>query len=403
MRRTLIALTVFLALLPVDLRAADLLVDHVEYIRAFGTAQQMSLFFPGCDTQGIYTLTLKNGQDEAHRATSGSVSVNGVELVGTADFAQSPAPVVITRIIGNVAERNTIALSASAPQGSVIGWQVTAEVNCPDITIESPIVGEVFNRKEITFTGKVRHRTPEVGVIVNGVLAQVNGNDWAANGVELAAGQNVVKARAIFEDGTSAETAAQVTNQDPNAASIALNTEVDSGIAPLTVNFTFENRTRKKLVAYRVDYEGDGTFDPEVPSLENFEHVYTQVGLYPATVVARDEQGAEYAASFSVNVHPLPPLKSKWEKMKAHLIAGEVTTALQDFAPDEAEIQQQVFTTLSSRLPQVVSEMRDIQLVYLKGRAAKYRLRREEPPNGEVTYYVSFQLDPSGFWEIEGF
>jgi len=417
MKRTLIAMTVILALPPTNLPAADLLVDHVEYIRATGAAQQMSLFFPGCDTQGTYTLTVKNGQDEVHRATAGTVSVNGVELVGAADFTQSPAPAVITKTIVNVAERNTIALSATAPQGSVIGCQVTADVGCPDITIVSPIAGELFNRGEITVTGKVRNRTPEVGVIVNGVLAQVNGNDWSVNGIELAAGSNTVKATAIFEDGTTAETSVAVTNQDPYAPQIALDTVVGSGVTSLlpatqlTVHFTVENRTHKTLVNYRVDYEGDGTFDLEVSSLENFEHVYPQEGLFPATVVARDEQGTEYSASFTVNVHPLPPLKSKWEKMKAALGVGDSVLATKDFSANESDTQQRAFTLVDAQhvqqpqvpsvLPVIASEMKDIQLVILRGNTAKYRL--PDPVNSEIVYFIRFVRDDKGIWKIDSF
>ena len=48
--------------------------------------------------------------------------------------------------------------------------QVTAEVACPEITIDDPPPGAVLDRREITVSGRVRHRTPEVGVVVNGVL-----------------------------------------------------------------------------------------------------------------------------------------------------------------------------------------------------------------------------------------
>jgi len=47
MKRTLWVLTVWFALHPTSLQAADVLVDHVEYVRETGVAQEMSLFFPG--------------------------------------------------------------------------------------------------------------------------------------------------------------------------------------------------------------------------------------------------------------------------------------------------------------------------------------------------------------------
>lgn len=50
--------------------------------------------------------------------------------------------------------------------------------------------------------------------------------------------------------------------------SIEFFTLLGSGTAPLTVSMNISNYIRAKVVTYRVDYEGDGTFDLEVPTLE---------------------------------------------------------------------------------------------------------------------------------------
>lgn len=413
MKQMLCVLVLMFILWPAKLRAADLLVDHVEYIRKAGEAQQMSIFFPGCDPQGTYNLAVTNGQDDSHRATSGSVTVNGVEVVTAADFARSPAPAVITKSISGVGERNTLTLSVTAPQGSVIGWRVTAEVNCLEISITSPVAGFVFNQGEITVRGKVRHRTPEVGVIVNGVLAEIHGNDWVVNGVKLVAGGNTLTAAVIFEDGSTAESSIIVTNQDPGAPAIVLDAVVGSGIAPLTVVIRVENHTQKPLVNFKVDYEDDGRADLELPSLESFEHEYPQDGLFTASVMARDEQGVEYTGSFAVNVHPMPPLKSKWEKMKAALAARDIEGAVKYF--EDHEKQREMFTFIDQQsqnhperpsLPQIAAEMQTIELISLRGGTAEYRIRRDEPVDGvptPISYHLYFSKGMNGLWNLKRF
>jgi len=46
--------------------------------------------------------------------------------------------------------------------------------------------------------------------------------------------------------------------------------------------------------------------------------------------------------------------------------------------------------------------MQEIGLVYIKDGMAKYRIRRQEDA-GEITYYIYFQLDKDGLWEIRQF
>jgi hypothetical protein len=200
-----------------------------------------------------------------------------------------------------------------------------------------------------------------------------------------------------------------------------LDTVVGSGIASqnpatqLKVEFTIENRTKKALVNYRVDYEGDGTFDLEAPALKDFDHVYTQEGLFPATVVARDVLGVEYTATYVVNVHPLPPLKSKWEKMKAALAGRDIEGAVKYFMDDKR--QREIFTFIDEQarinperpsLAKIAADMKDIELITLQGETAEYRITRDEPVAGEpspvaITYHVQFTQAPNGIWYLLGF
>lgn len=404
MKRTLWVLTVWFALLPANLWASDLLVDHVEYVRETGVAQEMSLFFPGCDPQGTYTLTVTNGQDDAHRATAGSVTVNVVEIVNATDFTQSPAPAVITKTINGVGERNTLALSVTAPQRSIIGWRVTADVTCPEITIDNPPPNSVINRGETAVSGRVRHRTPEVGVKVNGVLAQVNGNHWAVNEVPLNAGGNTLNVEAIDDNGQTATNSLIVSRPDSIPGGIKLRVYGESGIVPLDASFTVTNASGKTISQYVLDF-GDGTTATVAETVE-YAHRYESEGVFQVVARGTDADGIEHLDQAAVSIHAPPPLKTRWEKMKAALAQGNTAQALVNFTEQEARVQEQIFQALGSRALTMIEQMQDIERVYLEGDQAQYRIRRNELVDGAerpITYYIQFVRNEDGFWKIDSY
>lgn len=404
MKRTLCVLTVWFSLLPASLWASDLLVDHVEYVRGTGVTQEMSLFFPGCDPQGTYTLTVTNGQDDTHRATAGSVSVNGVEIVTATDFTQSPAPAVITKTISGVGERNMLTLSVTAPHASVIGWRVTAEVTCPEITIDDPPPGSVINRAEITVSGRVRHKTPEVGVKVNGVLAQVNGNRWFANDVPLNAGGNILNVEAIDETDQTSTISQIVSRPDSIPGGIKLRVYGESGIAPLVTTFTVTNASGKAISQYVLDF-GDGTMATVAEPVE-YAHRYESEGVFQVVARGTDVDGVEHLDQTAVSIHALPPLKTRWEKMKVDLAQGNTAHALMNFTAQEARVQEQIFEALGTQVSTMIEEMQDIERIYLEGDQAQYRIRRNELIEGAerpITYYIQFIRNDDGFWKIDSY
>ena len=65
-----------------------------------------------------------------------------------------------------------------------------------------------------------------------------------------------------------------------------------------------------------------------------------------------------------------------------------------------------MFTLLQDQIAQIASDMEEIELVYLTGRQAQYRLRRTETADGQpvrVTYYIYFIQGTDGIWRIRDF
>lgn len=385
--------------------AADTLVDHVEFIRESGSPQTASTSFAACDPFGTFTLTVENGQDGGHRVTSGTISVNGVEVVTQSDFNRQVAR--ITKPIFNVAEDNRLDVQLASAPGSVIKVTVTGEMICLNAVIDYPQAGGAPGSRTVAVAGSVRHRTPEVGVTVNGVLAQVNGDFFVANDVPLQPGPNELVATVADANGKVVTSApVSVTGPPAGAPSLTLSADVEGGIAPLAVRFSLRNDTGSSPESYGVDFEGDGVVDLETDRVEDIAHTYTGEGLYFPVVTMRDADGNLHGAVTGINVHPMPPLKSKWDAMKAAMAKGDVVAATKDFTPDAALLYRELFGVLGPKMATAAAEMQDIQPVYLRGDTAQFRIRRDELVDGApttITYYVYFARDGRGFWKLRSF
>ena len=92
--------------------------------------------------------------------------------------------------------------------------------------------------------------------------------------------------------------------------------------------------------------------------------------------------------------------------MKNALTNGNIEGALAYFHESSKEEYQEVFNFLTDRIPYIAASMREIQLIYLVDRVAKYRIKKEEEVQGQtfdITYYIYFIKDLNGLWHIESF
>ena len=92
--------------------------------------------------------------------------------------------------------------------------------------------------------------------------------------------------------------------------------------------------------------------------------------------------------------------------MKTYLSNRDIASALNYYSEGNREHYNQVFTDIYNHLPQFVQDMQEIQLIYVKGNIAKYRIRKEELYGGQtftITYYIYFTIDQNGVWKIEVF
>ena len=127
-------------------------------------------------------------------------------------------------------------------------------------------------------------------------------------------------------------------------------------------------------------------------------------------VTVTDSVGGTYTETTVVNIITRDELdvmlKAKCNGMKGRLALYDIEGALDYFSYGSKEKYRQIFNLLPQDLPSLVSNMQGIELVYSRGDAAKYRIRREQVINGvlqTITYYIYMSRDENGIWKIASY
>ncbi len=191
---------------------------------------------------------------------------------------------------------------------------------------------------------------------------------------------------------------------------VTLSANVTSGIPPFQVSFTV--RTSFVPSTYEMDFDGDRVPDYTGTVFDGITFTYTAEGVFYPKVTISDNQGNTYSDTVTITVLSKIEidalLKSRWDEMKGSLASNDIDGALNNFVEESKALYKDIFTAFQaqSQLLQIVQEMQDIQLVYMKNGFAKYRIRKSELYGGQtvtITYWVYFAVDTNGVWKIYRF
>lgn len=347
------------------------------------------------------TTTTFSLNSETSGAISGSVTNNGNTATFTPlDNLSHNTTYTVTIKSGNDGVKD---LAGNALTEDYT-WSFKTETGL-EIVITEPQDGETINKAYTMVKGTIKTATNDIGIKINGVIAEINGEKWAASNISLTSGDNTITVKAVDVNGNTAQESITI-HTDTIELSITISVTPKSGIAPLSTTFSIETSISGTITAYRIDFDGDGTTDTEQTTDEGITHVYNTQGMYYPTVTIEDSTGNTYTETTVINVLSKDEmdalLKGKWTGMKAGLQSGDITTALTYFAEGSQERYQGIFTALQDNLAEIAANMQEIGLIYIKDGIAKYRIRRQEE-SGEITYYIYFQLDKDGLWKIRQF
>ncbi|MBI3610189.1 MAG: PKD domain-containing protein [Nitrospirae bacterium] len=274
------------------------------------------------------------------------------------------------------------------------------------LSMTSPISGSFINGSTALVLGTVSSDNGEVGVVVNGVIAQVNGNQFVANHVPLVPGANLITATATDVEGNTRSASIAVTS-DGAENPVTLLANPESGVAPLAVSFSILTTLGIPVTSYTLDADGDGTANfTSVALSDSFNYTYAQPGFYVATATLTDDQGNVYTDSVAVNVLSLTELdmllQSRWKGMKVALISKDINTAIGYLAEGAKSKYQGLFERFGDHLPIIAGNLPALQLVRIDGDVAAYHVTQME--NGvEKAHFVYFVRDANGLWRLQAF
>ena len=133
-------------------------------------------------------------------------------------------------------------------------------------------------------------------------------------------------------------------------------------------------------------------------------------GFYFFTALVQDGNNTTYQDEMAVLVLDRDKLdtllKAKWNGMKQALISGSTQEAVAFHIASVRDEYEAIYNALGDRLPTLVGQMQEIELIFAEDGRAKYRIRKEQAINGIskiITYYIYFYFDEDGIWRIENY
>jgi hypothetical protein len=276
------------------------------------------------------------------------------------------------------------------------------------LTVTSPSEGQTISGADVMVRGTLINSTGnETGVTVNGMVATVCGNQFIANHVPLSEGQNTITIASTDTAGNTGSTSITI-NSVTTGNYLRLISNIESGISPLEVLLRVDGSFN--LTASNLGVAGP--VQPEVLSAapEEYKLRFTVEGVYYVTVTASGPDGLMYQDTIAITVlnrNQLDMLlKGKWEGMKEKLRNRDIDGSLVYFHDGSKESYRQAFKLILDDLPQIVSDMLGVEMIYVKDDLAKYRIRRNQninEMNQTFTYYIYFLRDRNGAWKLNRF
>ncbi|MES0336673.1 MAG: IPT/TIG domain-containing protein, partial [Candidatus Magnetobacterium sp. LHC-1] len=346
-------------------------------------------------------------------AGSGFVSTSevyfGDTVVSKTAVTSSSITVMVPSALLQTAGQYQVKVKNPAPGGgdsAPYTFRVVAELS---ISITEPSDGATVDKVMTLVRGTFSWESGDVGIVVNGVAAEVSGRQWYANNVRLAVGANTITATITDVSGNSKVRSINV-NTTTIDNIVVLSANITSGLAPLTTKFNVIKNLPNEVTGYAIDFEGDGNIDYTAAKFRDVSYTYTPPGVYYPTVTVTDSAGNTYTDRIVVTVldetETDAMLRAKWNNMKAAFVSGDIEGGLQYICAGSRDDYRNALQFLDDMVPATFSSMQEISLLYVRNGVASYRIRQNEvieSSSVEITYYIYFKRDTDGIIRIDRF
>ena len=283
----------------------------------------------------------------------------------------------------------------------------TFETQSPLLTlvITSPANGAIINRPDIMVKGRVINaKGNETGVVVNGKIAMVFGNEFVVNHIPLEGGPNTFEAIATDTEANTAATFVVVSAAQAEEY-INLTASTESGISPLEVILTIDSSL--DLTDATLTNIGPGEVEFLSRTFSEYRVKLTAEGIY-YFAVSLNSGGTLYQDSIAIAVLSEAELdallRGKWEGMKLALANHDAERALLHFSSENRETYRDQFTGLAALLSEIVNELSNagINMISVEDNSAEYELLVEREGK-RFSFHLQFVKDADGVWRIGRF
>jgi hypothetical protein len=281
---------------------------------------------------------------------------------------------------------------------------VTAVATSPlMITITEPAPDAIVDADRVRVRGTLAG-PPNTGVVVNGVVAGVQGGQYVADGVPLAAGENVITATAAAADGQTLSAAIRVSGTGVPPV-LQLGAHPYGLIPPLTVRFEYTFGSRAPIESLSMDFDGDGTADlvtgdPSQP----LQFTYFTPGIYIARLTVEETGGPTASAEAAIVAEAFtavdPVFQGIWSSMHAALIAGDPSSALAFVVRHARARFGAVWQALLPQMATVVVSYSALRPYDVAGEFAEYFVTRVIDGETRI-FFVYFAKGEDGVWRLE--
>ncbi|MBN2568168.1 MAG: hypothetical protein JXB42_01935 [Deltaproteobacteria bacterium] len=301
-------------------------------------------------------------------------------------------------------ETTTYTITVTGPCETATA-DVTVTVIPITVEITSPSESATLSGPDVMVQGTMTNFSgAETGVVVNGIIAVVSSGQFLASHVPVEEGQNTITVTATDINGFI-ETKSITVNVETTGDFIRSFTDTESGTVPLEI--TLKVLGTFSFTSSLITYTGPGQVDFPENSIEN-EHTakMTTPGVYYFTAHVTDSENNVYTDTVAIQALDEAELdallRSKWEGMRQALAQNNIAAATGYFDDSKKDAYYNIFTALSSKLPQISQELDDIQFIKTMYNAAEYDIRTTRDGK-EYSFYLLFVKDENGLWKIRSF
>lgn len=276
---------------------------------------------------------------------------------------------------------------------------------CQSFSLIYPNNGVTINKPFTMVKGILKESAKEVGIIVNGVSAEVFGNEFVANNILLVEGWNTITAEATDVDGKKYQTSIKVYCQQTKNY-IVLSSDTENGTSPLNVTLSVETYFNNPVINSSLTCSGPVT--PSIIKVSSTEYnaIMSAEGIYRYIITITDSYGNKYEDSVGISVYSKSKmdliLKNKWTSMINSLKQGNTSEALKQIASANQEAYKTMFEALKNQLSSILATATQFNMLSITENIARYKLLTNE--NGKTySYEVIFVKDNDGLWKIKKF